>query len=139
LGWANISSGYYLFFEKEGKKRLFAVSRFEMPKKDRWRGHSKSFGISNEIKATASAAGLKRMCFFFWFRFCSFLFVLGYSEKGNKPQGIFGLIDPTEIPGNVEDGEKEPGLDDKKKKKKKKKKKSGKKKGVTTVMRTTLF
>lgn len=60
LGWANISSGYYLFFDKDGKKRLHAVSRFEMPQKDKWRGHSKSFGISNEIKTTAAAAGLKR-------------------------------------------------------------------------------
>ncbi len=115
-----MSSGYYLFFEKEGKKRLHAVSRFEMPKKDGWRGHSKAFGISNEIKLTAASAG--------------------YSEKGNKPQGIFGLIDPTEIPGNIEDGSKEPRVGGDDKKKKKKKKKSGKKKhGVKTVVRTSLF
>ena len=129
LGWANISSGYYLFFDKvstlqyfailltffflfcaqEGKTRLHAVSRYEMPQKDRWRGHTKSFGISNELKSTATGAE--------------------YSEKGNKPQGIFGLIDTTEIPGNVEDGQREPkqGGASKEVEKKKKKKKKGKK------------
>jgi hypothetical protein len=109
LGWANISSGYYLFFDKEGKKRLHAISRYEMPQKDRWRGHTKAFGISNELKTTAAGAE--------------------YSEKGNKPQGIFGLIDTAEIPGNVEDGEHEPkqGGSAKGSDKKKKKKKSGKK------------
>ncbi len=82
-----------------------------MPQKDRWRGHTKAFGISNELKATATGAE--------------------YSEKGNKPQGIFGLIDTSEIPGNVEDGQREPKQGGSSKdggdKKKKKKKKGGKK------------
>lgn len=38
VGWANISSGYYLFFDVSGKNRLHAISRHEMPKKDNWRG-----------------------------------------------------------------------------------------------------
>ena len=103
IGWANISSGYYLFFDKDGKKRLHAISRFEMPTKDRWRGHGKAFGISKELQTTA--AGTE------------------YSEKGIKPQGIFGLLDPSEVPGGDDAGGREPSLD----KKKKKKKKGGKK------------
>jgi hypothetical protein len=60
-----------------------------------------------------------------------------FSANQNLFLGIFGLIDPTEIPGYVEDGRKEPkvgGEEDKKKEKKKKKTKK-KKHGVKTVVK----
>lgn len=104
VGCVNISAGYFVFFDKDGKKRLHAISRHEMPKKDTWTGHSKSFGISKELKTTA--AGTE------------------YKEAGARPQGIFGLLDVTQVPGyDPNDKFKEPRIKDASKDKKKKKKK----------------
>ena len=106
-----------LFFSSllEGKKRLHAVSRHEMPTKDRWRGHTKAFGISRELSTA----------------------VASYDEKGAKPQGIFGLLDTSEIPGHDDGNHKEPSLNGDKSAKKKKHKKHKKKKKAPRVKQVT--
>lgn len=117
VGCANISAGYFIFFDKEGKKRLHAISRHEMPKRETWKGHSKSFGISKELKTTAAGSQ--------------------YEDSGTRPQGIFGLLDVTQIPGyDPNESSKEPKMKDdgKKDKKKKKKTKAKKKEPKKTVV-----
>ena len=82
-------------------------------------GHSKAFGISKELQTTAAGTD--------------------YSEKGTKPQGIFGLMDVNEIPGFTDDGKQASvDADGKKKKKKKKTKKSTKKTKTKMVQKVQI-